>query len=233
MSKVKNGKKISNLVIKNTSDGRGAAIFYSIAENGVLKNMLLSNCSSGLSIEQNVDGYGACLAVENAGTIQGCIFENCNVVTNGKETSGTVCAGIISMKQAVTGKVSDCQVQGGKITANGCKSLAGGISCINEGTIISCTVEGVVGKVGGNGLYGGYTELGGIAAENANGASIINVKVDNTSLTTEGGSRKEAGGIAARNNGQILGWSWNSANGVLIGAATGDCCAVNNGVMNP
>ena len=225
-----NGKKLSNLVIKNTSDGRGAALFYSIGESGMLKNMHLSNCSSGLSLDQDVEGYGACLAVENAGIIQGCVLEECNVVANGPRT---VCAGMISMKQSVTGKVSDCQVQGGKITAKGRTSLTGGISSINEGMIISSTVEGVIGVIGGDSYWGGYTELGGVVAENANGASIVNVKVDGTSLTAESGNRREVGGIAARNNGQILGWSWNSANGSLNGAATGDCCAVNNGVTNP
>ena len=230
-----NGKKISNLLIRNTSDGKGTAVFYSVGQDGVLKNMVLSNCTSNLYIEQNVDGYGACLAVENSGNIQKCELENCQVIVNGLGSAG-VYGGMVSMKQTVSGVAADCIIRDCAITAKDSVGRVGGISAINEGKIINCTVERLNGTSIGSDQYqfGGImrARIGGIAAENVSGASIISVKVNGSKLKTQGRGR-EAGGIAAVNDGSIMGWGWNSSDGELIGDTTGDCCAVNNGLTNP
>ena len=227
------GKKISNLLIKNTSDGDGAAMFYSIGENGVLKNMALFNCTSTLTLASGNVGYGACLAIDNSGTIQGCTLEGCSAVAM---TSRYCSIGMIAQKQEVTGKIIDCSVRDCTASAKTTgihtgddgkiRSYVGGISAVNVGRIMNCIVEGMNGTVSRG---GGIDRIGGIVAENISGGNLINVRVSRSSLE----SKSCSGGIAGLNQANISGWSWSSSDGTLTGDTTGDCCAVNEGIVSP
>ena len=225
------GKTISNLLIKNTSDGDGSAMFYIVGEKGLLKNITLSNCSANLGTKLK-RGYGACLVAKNSGSIQGCVFDNCTTLTNVEGNGKYGYSGIICAEQQETGSITGCKVLGGNlnVTLSGWDGNrnAGGIVANNYGKVINCSVENLKGE-----SISGFGRIGGIVAVNQGSGKLINVKVSATELNCSGTQGNSyAGGIAAENKGQISGWSWGN-DGTLTGNKTGDCCpdAGNSGII--
>ena len=228
-----NGKRISNLMIQNTSDGKGAAIFYHVGENGVIKDLTLSKCTSSVNLDKINSAYGACLAVTNSGKIQDCVVEECTVIasafgTYAESTSGY--GGMIAMEQKASGLVANCRVINCNISttgpANYSSSYAGGIMAVNEGRIIGCRVEQLEGSSRSSLQWAG---IGGIVCSNNSSGIIVNATVSGGTLKAAGG-RTYAGGIAAVNEGQITGWSFI---GTLDANKTGDGCPDNKGVITP
>ena len=224
-----NGKKISNLVIRNTSSQEGAAVMHSIGKNGVVKNLTLAKCNSNFSLEKELGAFAACLVLENRGKVQGCTIDECAVMASSWGDRRNTYVGMISMKQTLTGVVTGCTVQNCTITgyASGFSrvSYTGGISGINEGKIINCTVKGLSGE----GKYyrsNGSSDIGGITASNS--GTIINVKVEGYLK-----SMAYAAGITVNNQGQIQDWSFDGTLDVENDKNAGQCYIKNYGTVTP
>ncbi len=177
--------------IKNISGT--AALFDTVGEKGVIKNMKMVNCSV-------VADCGALLVKNNYGKIQKCNV-NGTITTNCSYDNDKYSGLIVSKNYNI---ISDCIVSGNtsmNYNEYSDSIYSGGIAGINyaSGKIISSTSKS---SVSATGEY--YIRAGGIVGKNE--GVVTNCEANGTiySKSSHWSWYNASGGIAGENNGQIM-----------------------------
>lgn len=115
-----NGHKITGLTLSNYDSG----LFAYIGASGQVYDLTIEGANVQFS------DNAAVLALNNYGTIRGCLVVNCNITAD----TGAVLGGMVSRNY---GAVQDCAVQGGTLTSNSLTATGhAGFVGANEGGLI-------------------------------------------------------------------------------------------------
>lgn len=203
--------------IKNISGT--AALFDTVGEKGVIKNVRMKNCSV-------MGTYQAIMVNNNYGKISS---SNVNGTVTSTVAGSDSFAKIGLMVYNNYGTISNCTTSG-QVSAIatgsstwGDKADAGGLAFYNASTgrIISCTSKANVSAASPGGHYQGAS-AGGITAINE---GLINSCEANGAITADGlGDCDFSGGIAGENRSQIL-------DSYYTGESTVNLAGMNNGVI--
>jgi hypothetical protein len=162
-----NGHTISNVAI-SIPTGSGVGLFGCVADNGVIKNLVVENVTvSGMMLVGGVIGYGA---AENA--VENIVLQGTNNITGSFMVAGIVGGGFCP--------IINCEATA-NVTLTGDNGQAVGILAggMEDASIINCTAKGTI-TVTGSGAAG----IGGLAACALSASEIRNCTTDVTINTT-------------------------------------------------
>ena len=189
---------------KRRLPGTDMGLFAAIGAMGSVRDLYLT----GPDIEYADKAFGehntGAFAANSAGTIA-------NVALIGGKVIGQCTGGIVGENDGTLANVS---VSGGAVVGGGNEDSAGGLACINAGTITRSVFDGDVGP-------GSTGDAGGIAVANGGTISFSYVagRVVVGSATTGNMPDQAAGGIATGNSGTI------SQSYSIASVEAGDCYA--------
>jgi hypothetical protein len=172
-----NKHKISNVTI-SVPDGRGVGLFGCVADNGIVKNLVVENVTvSGTGLVAGVIGYGASKNAVDHITLQGT-----NRINGSNMAGGIVGGGFCA--------ITNCAATA-DITADDDDVASVGIiaGAMEDASIINCTAKGTI-TVNGKGAAG----IGGLAACAFRAAEITNCTAD-VAITITGENCMMIGGL--------------------------------------
>ncbi len=209
-----NGKILSNLFLSNP-DNDQTALFYSIGEKGIVKNLKLNKIyTTGTKI-------AALLCVKNSGKIIQCTLNDCHVVSSvaGKDSD----AGILVQNNGRGATISGCMITNSTIAASygWYHGWTGGIVGKNYGNVTDCTIEN--SKVTTTSTTYGWAHGSGLIAYNE--GNMLNCTANEVTLESSSGNCDWSGGICAENKGVISKCSF------LSGSAKNTGVYTNNGTF--
>lgn len=216
-----NGHTISNIAVDN-EEADNIALFSVIGEDGVVKNLNISQCSfsgnanigaiagtnNGEILDCNIKETDIVAKAENAGGIcginNGKIDES--VTTQGSSVAHKGNAGSVAGYNKPDGVISSHKSSDGNIKSLNCSNGAGGIAGYNEGKIEKCeVVQADISDVFSGGGDEPKTFAGGITAYNKGvitECTVSNCKIESSN---EGSTNlcSYVGGISGYNTGTI------------------------------